>query len=305
MRLLLSPLLFLLLLLPTTVPHAFASDGSLEINQACATQTGCFPGDALGFPVTITAPGSYRLTSSLGLSLALPGQTQSVNFIEIRASDVSIDLAGFRISCVRPLVAERCSGTGSGIRSFAVRTPAVRNGIVSGMGAEGIVFGEAGVVTNVRVSDSGSTGIVVGEGGRIQECTVFRNEEGIRTGLAAFVANNAVSRNVETGIVVQGGVRVVGNSVSLNGGDGIFAEDEVHVADNTVWDNFGNGIVASGRTTVERNQVSNSSGFGLSLNGALYRDNTITTNSSGAVSGGTNLGGNYCEGTNVSASTCP
>ena len=32
---------------------ASASDGVLEINQTCATQTGCFPGDSAGFPVTL------------------------------------------------------------------------------------------------------------------------------------------------------------------------------------------------------------------------------------------------------------
>jgi hypothetical protein len=38
---------------------ALASDGALEINQACATSAaGCFPGDiGGGFPVEITANG--------------------------------------------------------------------------------------------------------------------------------------------------------------------------------------------------------------------------------------------------------
>jgi hypothetical protein len=49
----------------------FASDGQLEINQACAVNTGCFPGDDPGFPVTITQPGSYRLTGNLDLSAVI------------------------------------------------------------------------------------------------------------------------------------------------------------------------------------------------------------------------------------------
>ena len=48
---------------------ALAVDGVLEINQTCAVLTGCFAGDAPGFPVTMdsTTPGkSFRLTSDLG-----------------------------------------------------------------------------------------------------------------------------------------------------------------------------------------------------------------------------------------------
>ena len=39
----------------TLAPGAQAVDGVLEINQACAANTGCFTGDSAGFPVTITA----------------------------------------------------------------------------------------------------------------------------------------------------------------------------------------------------------------------------------------------------------
>ena len=56
--------LMLLLLFALATP-ALASDGVLEINQTCAVQTGCFPGDTAGFPVKITASGSYRLTGNL------------------------------------------------------------------------------------------------------------------------------------------------------------------------------------------------------------------------------------------------
>lgn len=58
-------LLSLLTLIVTFATPAFAVDGVLEINQTCAVQTGCFSGDTPGFPVTINATGSYRLTSNL------------------------------------------------------------------------------------------------------------------------------------------------------------------------------------------------------------------------------------------------
>ncbi len=48
---------------------AHAVDGVAEINHVCATLTGCFSGDAAGYPVTIdgSAGGSYRLTSDLAV----------------------------------------------------------------------------------------------------------------------------------------------------------------------------------------------------------------------------------------------
>lgn len=51
--------LFVLLSLaaPLTGTSAFASDGALEISQACAT-AGCFSGDTPGLPVTIRRSGS-------------------------------------------------------------------------------------------------------------------------------------------------------------------------------------------------------------------------------------------------------
>ncbi|MDG2051443.1 MAG: hypothetical protein P8M78_14920 [Myxococcota bacterium] len=47
---------------------ALAVDGVLEINQACAVNTGCFSGDAAGLPVTITAAGSYRMLEAVSQS---------------------------------------------------------------------------------------------------------------------------------------------------------------------------------------------------------------------------------------------
>ena len=48
---------------------SFASDGLLEINQACVSTGGC-AGDEPGYPVTITgqAGRSYLLTSDLSLT---------------------------------------------------------------------------------------------------------------------------------------------------------------------------------------------------------------------------------------------
>lgn len=69
---------------------ALAVDGQVLITQARAMAGGVTAGDAPGFPVTISEPGSYRLASNL----IVPA---GANGIEITANDVTIDLNGFSI----------------------------------------------------------------------------------------------------------------------------------------------------------------------------------------------------------------
>ena len=68
---------------------AIASDGVLEINQTCVVQTGCFAGDTAGFPVTITTPGSDRLTSDLTVP------DENTVGISVGTHDAGIDLNHF------------------------------------------------------------------------------------------------------------------------------------------------------------------------------------------------------------------
>ena len=119
-----------------------ASNGVLEINQACVVNTGCFSGDNVGFPVEIdgSAGRSYRLTSDLVLPSA------SVSGVVISAPSVSIDLNGFEIvtsGCLGKTT--NCTpavGNGDGIGFTAPgdgdnRGISVKNGSITGMGDDG------------------------------------------------------------------------------------------------------------------------------------------------------------------------
>lgn len=82
---------FVLLLALSNLPAmSHAAGGALEINQDCAA-VGCFAGDSAGFPITISHPGSYVLTSDL---LTTPA---NVVAISVTASPVDIDLGGHTI----------------------------------------------------------------------------------------------------------------------------------------------------------------------------------------------------------------
>src|SRR5262245_9419341 len=93
-------------------PQAHAVDGVVLISQTCAA-AGCFTGDVAGFPVTITQPGSYRLSSNLDVGTA--ATSANITAVEIRANGVTLDLNGFTISGPATCTNGVCTTTGSGI----------------------------------------------------------------------------------------------------------------------------------------------------------------------------------------------
>src|SRR6266850_592227 len=85
------PFAAMAVLTTAVVPQgAYAVDGVVLIDQNRALAGNVTPGDAPGFPISITQPGSYRLSGNLTVPAATNG-------IEISASNVTIDLNGFSI----------------------------------------------------------------------------------------------------------------------------------------------------------------------------------------------------------------
>ena len=111
---LLNPGLVCLLAL-ASADLVMAGDGVIEISATCAVQTGCVAGDTVGYPVTLSQPGSYRLTSNL----VQPNAATSV--INALANDIAIDLGGFEIS--GPFSSRvRLSSRSRGVGKWARRT---------------------------------------------------------------------------------------------------------------------------------------------------------------------------------------
>src|SRR5436309_3680687 len=120
----------------------YAVDGVVLIDQNRALAGNVTPGDAAGFPVTISVSGSYRLSGNLTVPDA------NTTAILITAEDVAIDLNGFSIlgSTVCSGFPTSCSPTGSGhgITGGAVKNISAFNGDIRGMGAGGIFIGGTG-----------------------------------------------------------------------------------------------------------------------------------------------------------------
>ncbi len=252
--------------------RALAADGVLEINQACAAGAGCFAGDAAGFRATISASGSYRLTSNLSPTAAVNG-IQSVS----GTSHVTLDLNGFAII-----------GSASALQGIFIDAGVdweIRNGVVRGFAEHGISDSASGSghrAIDVRAIDSGLYGIhLTARGSLIRDCYASGNLAGLAVGPEGTITGSTSENNVggisSDGITAGRGSRVAGNVSSGNAGDGIRTQEDCIVLDNTVRGN---------------------TGFGLRLGDSStgHARNSVNGNAGGSVAGGTQLGPNVCDG---------
>ncbi len=297
-------MLFLLL-----IPGAGASDGVLEINQACAVNTGCFTGDDPGFPVEIVGSvgRSYRLTSDL----VLP--SPSVSGITISVPSVSIDLNGFEIVTAQCVGAtSSCtpgSGNGDGIgfqgpNAGDNRGISVKNGSVTGMGDDGVKLGKQAEVINVRARWNGYYGIYAQEGSTVTGSSAYENAvDGVHVLAGSTVTGNTAHSNGGYGIMAAAGSTVSGNTARANSDDGIGAGGGSTVSGNTAYENSGDGIEGGNGSMVSGNTAKLNSGYGLALfrSNTGYSGNVITANGEGTVDGGVEFGPNVCNGN----TTCP
>ncbi len=282
---------------------AFGVSGVVEINHVCSLNTGCFPGDIAGYPVTITAGGSYRLTSNL----IVPNE--NTDGIELETPNVTIDLNGFEIvslGCVGATT--NCTpspGTGRGISistSFTNPGVAVSNGTITGMGFSGIILSEQSKVTNMRVRWNVIHGIEVHNASIVSGNTVYENGLHGITCDRSLVTGNTVYGSGNFGIDDSFGSLIAGNIVTGNTDDGIKTGTGSTVSGNTVTGNGGDGISGVNSGLVQRNLSYFNTGIGLNLGtGAAYRENVMNSNGGGNVTGGVNMLGNSCNGT----TTCP
>jgi len=297
---------------------ALAGDGRIEINQARALAGGVTPGDTPDFPVSLSVPGSYMLTSNLTVT------DPADHGIQATVNGVTIDLNGFEV--VGPVVctglgsAVSCSsGTGAGIFLSAPNS-AVHDGRVRGF-RSGVLMGNLAQIRRLIVESNEIVGISVGDLSIISETIAFQNGgRGIRVSNESLIEASVASSNQNSGFfafdatvvgcaahdngsagIDTGQAVIRDNSAYLNEYIGIVASEGSLVSDNAAYENGNAGISTFQGSTVQRNTVRANSGFGLSLSAdASYHDNTISGNG-GTVNSGVNMGANSCNGT----TTCP
>ncbi len=218
-------------LLAVSPSHAVTNDnGDVLITQAAVNAGGITPGDTAGFPVTISLPGTYRLTTNLAV-------TAAVNGTEVRANDVTIEMGGHTLAG---------SGIGrNGIASFN-RALTVTGGQVRGFTNDGIrSIAQHLKVINMLVTSNGRTGVYADRSGGPASNIAYA------TVLASTITNNA-GRGIECG----SDCRVESSQVSSNGSYGIYTEGSGGFAfANTVNNNGQYGIAFGGSGGAGNNMV--------------------------------------------------
>ncbi len=247
----------------------YAAEGVTLINQQKAMAGSVTPGDGPGFPVTISKPGSYRLTGNLTVADA------NTTGILITADHVTLDLNGFGIIgpglCTDNFEAPptcQTPGTGLGIRASAdqgggPRSVRVQNGFVRGMGLDGILLtGDGSMVQNVSADGNAQDGFIV-NGSVIESSATANGLSGI---FAVTVRDSFATANVNTGIQLDGSAGVAsGDRSSLNGGAGINAPNAT-VTGSTVSLNKGVGITTTCPSSIVNNTIVANAGGTITTN---------------------------------------
>lgn len=248
---------------------AFAVDGVVLIDQRAAMAGKVTTGDAAGFPVTISQPGAYRLTSNLTVPDA------ATTAIQITADDVSLDLNGFAIigpnTCSgNPVQCTYSGGAGIGIMAVApvgVISPAnvrVMNGVVRGMGGHGIrMLGDGTVVERVHSLMNGGPGIVVGEGAVIDSMAKYNATGAAVVGL---IVRGTVSTNNVFGIFIRPG-GVASNNTAANNAVGGISLNNATAVGNTAYNNAGYGMEAVCPGALTGNTAYKNGGGNINTNG--------------------------------------
>jgi hypothetical protein len=186
---------------------ALAVDGEILIDQAKVNAGGITPGDAPGFPATLSRPGRYKLTGNLAVPADLAG-------IVVTQHNVTIDLNGFTISSNPPGEAVR------GVSAVNMSGLRVMNGTITG-------FGEYGIYNPADVEDmrivSNSNGIRADVDVRIRNSTIANGDIGIECISRCLIEQNIISGNTMDGVDAYAGGLVLGNAVVSNGGYGLLS----------------------------------------------------------------------------------
>ena len=204
-----------------TCMPAMAIDGVIEINQARAEEGSVSFGDDPGFPVSLTKPGSYRLTGNLNVE-------RTTNAIFIDSRYVTLDLNGFSI--IGPVTCtpgtSTCSPSGSGGKggismSNSSHFLTIKNGTITGTGGTGIFCSNADACTieNLTVSHNASTGIAGGHRSSIRNCSVHSNGgDGISATDSSIVDNNMINLNGGRGLYARSSGNIVTSNVFYRNG---------------------------------------------------------------------------------------
>jgi hypothetical protein len=199
--------------LVTTGSVAFAQ---VNINQLSAMAGNVTPGDAPGFPITLSQPGSYKLTTNLFAPAGAAG-------IEITAPNVTLDMNGFSLisenTCTQNTTTRLVTCTGTNLAKVGIVTgtgSVIRNGNIQGIAGQGVTLaGGRELLERLSVTENVHSGIE-GNGDTLVSNSVVQRNYGI--GISGVTATTTISTlnqpNRGTGVVgIGAGMNRDGNNI--------------------------------------------------------------------------------------------
>ncbi|MBL8014435.1 MAG: hypothetical protein JNN05_11370 [Candidatus Omnitrophica bacterium] len=263
--------------------QGWAVDGEVLISQTTAEAGRVTPDDTAGFPVTISLPGSYKLSSNLNIPAGKIG-------ILIATNNVTLDLNGFRIIGISSSGTETAISDNNQIRQNIT----VRNGsIVTIRTGINLAASRQCVIEGMRLNQIGDVAITVGDystvvDNSINQVTGFAQAGGI--GISGKqgqkIRGNTISQVLSpNGSFKPSGIKVLHNSLVENNtvmlsGMGISTGLNSIVSSNTSSRNY-IGIQTDSSSTVSDNTASQNDFIGISVKcPASIIGNTAATNAS-------------------------
>jgi hypothetical protein len=311
---------------------ADAADGVVEINQERALAGGVTPGDAPGFPVTLSERGKYRLTSYLVVPCLLPSFPWCESHgIAIEADGVTVDLGGFGVGS--KFVHNGFWMIWGPDRSRVT----VQNGRLASplRCSNGIRVGPQARVWNVRVTGCVGSGISLGPFSIVAGSTGGSGDGGVGLAMSDGIVSASGATSDFVNALLAGRIVLVDSTAGAGGTSGrsLSASRSVirrtaaagsggpataDTAEATVWEQDrvnrfstqGSAVRAMKGSSVSSTTIAATSpprfpdrkADALVLDtDSSYRDNRITTDGGVTVTGGVDLGGNTCNG----LPTCP
>jgi hypothetical protein len=295
------------LLLVLIAGPAWSDNGEIQINHQRALAGGVTPGDAAGYPVTLSVSGAYILTG------VLTAPDQNTNIIEITADNVNLDMNGFTIVgtnlCVSP---PTCSAAGTGIGIVSANHQlSLEHGLITGMGSHGISMTGLGLVfREMGVSHCAGNGIQTSDRAFFYDAAVGLNGgNGIVTGLGANLINTHSGINGAGGVIAGDAAKIDEGGFGANVGNGIVTGGFAMITGVNANGNGGNGITVSYGSLIDGCLAQGNTGTGIvfpatvGTTASMYKNCLISGNATATVTGteGNSVGPNYCNGNAV----CP
>lgn len=310
------------LALSVAVFAATGAQAQIAINATAAAAGGVTPGDAPGFPVTLSQPGAYKLTGNLILTATDPNSI----VIHVTSANVDLDLNGFTIKSYNtcPNTSVQFSSPGNSCKNGKIFDPLVRieapfarihGGYVEGSLGDGIFiaslpskpggsviedmhitnnrgYGISSVDDGAAVRDVHSTlnglgGIIVARDSVLHNVRVSRNNgSGVEAGSGALIEQVTSTYNELHGVAIGGG-SATQVEASFNGGDGVLGSAAVSFS--RAQHNTGAGYRYPVMLT-QSSAMDNAIGYDAPLTGGCY-GNLHTRSNGTAIQAGTGFVG--------------